>query len=173
MEKYEKFETLSNLAYAVAGIASFLLFGNVLFAIVMITLGAGSYWYHKEKDHQVFDYFGMSVVMLTCLGMMLNSWWGWLSILVALCLYSFFIITKFGSTLEIGVMSILTFGYSAYHNGIILTLLIVGLFAGALYIKKQDHVSKGLYYDSHGHSWWHLITALGFFLLVHANDILR
>jgi hypothetical protein len=175
MKRFEKWETLTNIAYAISGLVGFFMFGNFLFALVMITLGVGSYWYHKFKTHPIysFDRFGMALVLGSCMGMIVSTPLMWGIILSYLIFYGFFIMGKIGVTIEVAALAIPTLISSYIVNGWIISSIVLAIFVFALYIRtKDDGVSQVRFHDSWGHSLWHILTAIGFFLLIFGTEFI-
>ena len=181
--KYEKNESWSNLAYAIAGIASFLLYGNVTFSLVLSTMGVGSFIYHRWKDLQrwpivSFDWFAMALTQFYIMAELatLTPYEGTIHTVLAFALpvYGFFIIREDSNivyhTVVIALAGLLV---SYLAQGWLITAVILVIFGVATFVRSLDggH-DQSVLKDSSGHTAWHFLTAFGFFLLIHLKDMI-
>lgn len=173
----ELFESYTNIAYSLAGILVYWFPGNLweghalLFCFAMQALSAGSFVYHywKTKPIYLFDWWAMSFVISICTGILADNTFGWVFVLLWQFIYTYFILGKTGNVyLEVGmsalpcliailvVKSLSTFG------------IILAIFLVALYIRSKDpDPMQAKFYDSWQHGVWHILTAIGFGLIMY------
>jgi hypothetical protein len=183
--RFERGETITNIAYPVMGLLSFFLYGNATFAMAMITLGTGSFLYHKWKDKEgrwpivAFDWFTMALVQVYCMGYLAqrhlpeHADWIHAVILVGLTAYGFSMGKRNKIVYDTIMFAVPLMILSFFAQGVLITSIIVAIFAISLYLRSKDHGhDQETFHDSWGHSVWHVLTAIGFFLLIHLYDIL-
>ena len=170
--KTETLESYTNIAYFVAGMAGLLIYNNILFAVVMTLLSAGSFIYHKYKTPPIykFDWYAM-VVVITCLaGQLIDERWFWMALIAYQFVYAYFIISKLNVYVEVGIACVPLVAALFITKPSILVLIILAIFGIALYIRSKDNHENinipEVHHDSKYHSWWHIITAIGFFLVI-------
>jgi hypothetical protein len=153
-----KSDDLSNIAYIIAGFA-LAVGGAYVPAFGLIFLGITSYIAHvKGGDWWYSDwagmYLAMTAIILHNIGHPLYFW------LVALPIVYLTLRYAFVSYALVGVMwcAVVT---SAYLTGILVTIPVI-IFALALGLRQLGEVRNYQF----NHSAWHVLTAIGFYLLV-------
>jgi len=175
--KERMFETWSNAAYAVAGLIYYLVNPGTtgfFYALALLTLAAGSGWYHARKDWPivVFDFWGMYLVLGLIIFLNVSSGMAVLPITYGVLFYLLLAATAvFMGRIEV------FFGVEVYFAMAFGTLLFVAplwqvivaaIFLGSgLAIRQYGEASGGdKEHNAVFHSVWHLLTAMGFFFMV-------
>jgi hypothetical protein len=148
----------SNIAYIIAGFA-LAVQGAYVPAFGLIFLGITSYVAHvKGGDWWFYDWAGMYLAMvgifLYNIGHPLYFWLVGLPIVLATLRYRFDSYTLTGA-MWCAVVA------SAYLTGISVTIPVI-IFAIALALRQLGEVRNYQF----NHSAWHVLTAIGFYLLV-------
>lgn len=165
-DKYEVKETWTNIAYALLGIVAVSIHNDILMGLAASTLAVGSYYFHRTKSHKFFDWYGIVLILLVASGQLIESHSYWIVIIAYLCIYGFFLMGRLGVNIEVGISSLFALIASYIHRGLMATLLIAAFFGLCLFIRTKDcGVRQDVFHDSWGHSAWHILTAIGIYLL--------
>tara|TARA_R100001086_G_C11816825_1_gene253079 strand:- start:45 stop:557 length:513 start_codon:yes stop_codon:yes gene_type:complete len=165
--KIEKKESWSNLAYSIVGIIGYWRHGEELFGLVLASLGVLSFYYHFTKTHQKGDWFGMQLALAGCTGLILNNDWSWFFLILYLTMYGFFFMGKLGVYIETGIVSVIAAMACYYVYGFWELLYALIIFGTALWVRSIDDKPHSEYHDAWGHTAWHFLTAIGFYVLVY------
>jgi hypothetical protein len=164
--KYEKFESLSNIIYPLVGLVGFIFNGHVGFFFGMTILGVGSYYYHRYKEAQVMDIFGIATAFTATMGTIINDPLVWGLLILILGVYGFAFLKRFSTNVEVGFFAGSTFIIAILFNGLAHTILPILIFSLAFGLKQRNKVAKEEHHDSIEHSVWHILTGIGFYLLL-------
>lgn len=168
----EYFESYSNLAYNLAGLAALYFHQDVLFCMAMQALGVGSftYHYHKKKPIYLFDWWAMAFVNTVVAGIHFGSPLAWLLLVIFHTVYGYVVMGRLHVFIEVGVSSAIAL-VSIYLNRPLPTFLVIlGVFSLAFFIRSRDEDPKQLrFHDSALHSIWHILTAVCFYMAVYLN----
>jgi len=175
MKGKELFESFSNIAYALVGIAVLYLPNELkyeyqlLFCFAMQALSAASFTYHfvKSKPIYLFDWWAMSFVISIVTGIIADNPSGWAFVLLWQFIYSYFILGRLNVYIEVG-MSVLPCLIAILAMKSLLTFgIVIAIFLFAFWMRSKDPDPKqAKFHDSWQHSVWHVLTALGFYLAV-------
>jgi hypothetical protein len=171
----EPFEIFSNIGYTLAGLIPYVInptIDNLIVAIGLSTLSVGSYIYHKyfisNSAIYTFDWFGMIVALGLNIGVLWNNYYVWLSVLLYIFIYGYFIMGKTKNvTIEVGIIAlpllISLFIFKELWSAIWISLT----FGVALAVREIDahKNTKHVVYDSKFHAAWHILTSKGFLLI--------
>ncbi len=168
----EFFESYSNIAYNIAGLAAYYFHGDLLFCFALQALGAASFIYHFQKTSDresnviwLFDWWAMTFVVTILTGMIVDSSWVWYAAIGYQVIYSYFIIGKLNVYVETGfavapclVAILVCDPFSKF-------VLVAAIFLFAVWVRSKDEDPKQLkFHDSVYHSLWHIFTAVGFYI---------
>jgi hypothetical protein len=171
----EYFESYSNLAYNIAGFLAFYLHGDLLICWGLQALGVGSFVYHYQKTANretnliwLFDWWAMVFLVNIITGVVCNNEIVWGLLLAYHVIYGYFLLGKMHVFVEVG-MSIVPWLVALFFNRPLwVWCSIAGIFLFAVWIRSKDEDPKQLkFHDSAWHSFWHILTALGFYFAVY------
>lgn len=175
MKSHEYFESYTNIAYFLSGIAV-LIFGyeevlekRLLYAIGPAALACGSFVYHwvKTKPIYLFDWWAMMFCLSMITGSICDTESVWYAVLGWMLIYSLFIMDKikihdkYNVFIEVGLSMIPCLIAIYLHRshltfGIITVLLFI-----AIWIRSKDpDPRQARFYDSWQHGVWHILTAI-------------
>ena len=168
----EYFESFSNLAYNLAGLAALYFHGDVLFCFALQALGAASfvYHYHKTSDRSqniiwMFDWWAMTFLVTILTGMIADNSTVWYLVVLYQIIYSYFIIGRLNVFVEVGIAVAPCLLTILICRPISTFLVVAGIFVFAVWIRSKDEDPKQLkFHDSVWHSFWHILTAVGFYI---------
>lgn len=168
--KIETFESYTNIFYFFAGIAGFIVSENVIFLLVMTLLSAASFVFHQHKEGHIykFDWIAMVIAILGIAGILYNSSWFWIGAAIYITIYSYFLVGRADVMTEIGIVCIPLLIAVFLFKPLWLAITILIIFIAAFWIRSYDNHknARDVHYDSFYHSLWHLITAVGFYLML-------
>lgn len=169
----EKYESYSNLFYSLFGIIGYFTLNNVtgiVFFLFMTILSISSFQYHKNKTGKIFlfDWYGMNLTVLGLIGLLLPNIYIYFILIGLNTIYGYLIIGRYNVYKEVGLacLPLIIVLFYVYIWWYVLVILLVFVFA--LYVRNIDnsHNVRENNYDSIPHSWWHFLTALGFYLCI-------
>lgn len=175
---FEHKESFSNLAYPLVGVICYLLFKDPLFLVLTIQMGVGSYIYHryKENNPEIFraDWFAIHLTLNGCTGMLSQNDTIWLLLGIYSALYGFLLMGSFKKWfgkwavyVEVALSAIPTF-IAVIQDKEWWSLVVFAVFGIAIYIRaKDENPEQDRHHDSKEHSIWHVLTAIGFALIVY------
>lgn len=167
----EKHEVYTNAFYFVSGLASYLFFKNFVFFVLMTVLCCASYLYHwyKKESYYTFDWFAMVLVLCSLCAIIIDTEWAAVVGLVYAVVYCFTLPLRREPSvyMDIGVPSLFLASTLIWKSHLSTAILVLSVFALALFVRLVDNHknTRDRYYDSAYHAAWHLITAIGFFLI--------
>lgn len=175
MNYKEPIETLTNIAYCIVAFLLCLFNYNpietpILVAALM-TLGVGSFWYHdKGGSLNLFDYWGMHIVFMAIALVNFSKIFDPVlvySLGVSLAsIYGLFLIRKGWHTfVEVGIIYTVALVSDIIVNGwreATIAAIVMGI---AFYVRQATEKREYKDNDNKGHGVWHLITALGLYLM--------
>lgn len=170
MEKFEKLETYSNFSYFIVGLLGLILYNSPMFLILMTVLSLGSFTFHKylKGNIYLFDWIAMNVAILGLAAMKLDNELAWAAASILMIIYGYWLVGKFNVYKEVAVACVPLIAVLFTTMPFINVLIILGVFALAIFIRSIDAKKNKRYvfYDSIFHSIWHLLTAIGFYLII-------
>jgi hypothetical protein len=175
---YEKFESITNAPYPIAGLLWYIQSGAMVMTLIpwlgMIVLGVQSFFFHKYKESNSGDRNGMAIAFTTITGMLWSNSphaeYIWGGLFITLILYGFLVLKKFRTNLEVGISVAGTLVSSFLVLGLVDTLIAFGILGTAYLVKQIDAKKNNIdtHYDSKPHGWWHIITSIGMWYIGYA-----
>ena len=166
----EKKETYTNIAYFLAGLLGYIFHGNLLFFVIMTYLSVGSFVYHKYLTGEIFrfDWYSITVAVTCLAGMLFNNTTAWFLLICYQFIYGYLIMGRLTVYKEIAMSSTPLIAAMFINKGITDTLIILAVFSTAIIIRATDNNlnKRDQHYDSPYHSVWHIVSALGFYLII-------
>ena len=163
----ELMESYSNLAYNLAGFLAYFLHGDLLVCWALQALGVGSFIYHfqKTKPIYLFDWWAMVFLVNILTGSIADNHYVWLAMIIYHVFYGYCMLQQLNSVyvqVAIAVVFCLIAIWFCMPRPIFWGTL--GIYLVALWIRSKDPDAKqATFHDSYAHSFWHLLTAFGFF----------
>ncbi len=163
---YEVKETWTNLFYMLASFASLHYHNDYLFAVCMMILSVSSYYWHRTKTHQLFDWYAMVLVLLVVSAQLIQDDLYKYVTLIYLFLYGYFIMGKINVYVEVAFASVFAIVSSIMYRGFGDTFYLILWFSFCLFVRAKDvNPNQDKFHDSWFHSIWHLISAVGLYAL--------
>lgn len=163
-KRYEVKETWTNLFYMVASFAGLYYHNDYLFAVCMMVLSVSSYYWHRTKTHQLFDWYAMALVLLVISSELVQDQVFTYVTLSYLFVYGYFIMGRINVYIEIAFASIFAIVASFIYRGFTDTFLLIVWFSFCLFVRAKDiNPEQDKFHDSWFHSAWHLISAVGLY----------
>lgn len=170
--KFEKIETITNLAYPIAGLIGFYLHNDERFLMVMVVMGVGSAVFHKFKEGnpEIFraDWFAMHVSLNTLTGILLSNSTAWIVLAIFSTIYGFFLMGRMNVYLEVALAALPTVIVLFQQKEFYQALIVLAVFGIAIYIRSKDpDKEQEEFHDSWHHGLWHILTATGFYFILY------
>ncbi len=166
----EYLESYSNLAYNAAGFAGLYFHGDVLFCMALQALGVASFVYHwhKTKPIYLFDWWAMVFVVNIITGLISPYPESWYFVVAYQVIYGYMILGRFHVFIEVGAAVLPCLVVILMFKTMTTFFVILAIFLIALYIRSKDEDPKqATFHDSYFHSFWHVLTGIGFYLAMY------
>ncbi len=168
----EYFESYSNIAYNLSGLAAFYFHGDLMFCFALQALGVASFVYHfnKTSDREkniiwMFDWWAMTFLVNILTGIIADNTIVWYVLIVYHIIYGYFIIGRMNVFVEVGIAVAPCLLAILICRPLTTFLLVTAIFLFAVWIRSKDEDPKQLkFHDSVYHSFWHIFTAVGFYI---------
>jgi len=167
MRRTEIFESYTNLAYNLAGLAALIFQEDLLFCMALQALGAGSfiYHFHKTKPIYLFDWWAMTFVITILTGRIADTEWVWYAVIAYQVVYSYLIVGRFNVFLEVGIAVAPCLLAVSIMRPWWVFVVVGSIFLVSLLVRSFDEDPKQLkFHDSIFHGLWHIGTAAGFYV---------
>ncbi len=175
MKKHEYFESFSNIAYLISGLIVLLWAENhspehrLIFCLGMSALSSGSFIYHyyKIKPIYLFDWWAMMFCISCITGIVCDTQWVWYAVIGWQFVYSYFIMGRHSVYLEVALSAVPCLIAILVIKTWVTFGIILAIFLFAIWLRSKDPDPKqAIFHDSWQHSVWHIITAIGFSLVI-------
>lgn len=165
--QHSPFSVITNFAYPLGGIFLALVSSQlILVSFAMVTLGAGSYWYHKSRQRLLvpFDFFGMYFVMLSIAFLNLDKAGvvnGDITLLITLTLSIFILSSHSSMYYTAGAFIVMLSSFFIASTQWLYIALILLSFGGSFFVRQLPHwgIIKPEQ-EGWAHGFWHILTAL-------------
>ncbi len=169
MKKHEYFESYTNWAYFLTGIAV-LLYGfepvfekRLLYCIGPVALCCGSFVYHwiKTKPIYLMDWWAMMFCLCMITGSICDTAWVWYALLGWMVVYSCFVMGRYDVFVEVGLSMVPCLVAIYLHRSLMTFGIVVVILGFAIWLRSRDPDPRQVrFHDSWQHGLWHILTAV-------------